>query len=218
MLKKTCVILGAGGHTRVLIDCLQFSADINLAGILDPNPALTGTSIYGIPVLGGDELLSQMSTHGVEYFMIGVGGTGNNHPRQKLFELASEQGLKPLTVQHPTAIVSANAIIGDGCQLLPGCIINAGARLGLNVIVNSGAIVEHDCTIGNHVHLATGAKLAGTVQVGSGAHIGAGATIRQCLVIGAEAIVGAGSVVVKDVPANQIVVGVPAKIFKKVSL
>jgi sugar O-acyltransferase (sialic acid O-acetyltransferase NeuD family) len=216
-MKKTCIILGAGGHARVLIDCLQLSTAVNIEGILDPNPALTGTKIYGIPVLGNDELLSEMLARGIDYFVVGVGGTSNNNPRKKLFELALAHGLKPLNIQHPTAIISSKVIIGNGCQLLPGCIVNAGAQLGMNVIVNSGAIVEHDCTIGNHVHIATGAKLTSTIRVGDEAHIGAGATIRQCITIGEKAVIGAGAVVVKNVPANVTVIGIPAGVLKKVS-
>ena len=209
--------MGAGGHTRVLIDCLQSSADVNIEGILDPNPALTGTNIYGILVLGNDEILSEMRAKGVDYFVVGVGGTSNNNPRKKLFELALKHGLRPLNVQHPTAIISARVVIGEGCQLLPGCIINAGAQLGMNTIVNSGAIVEHDCKIGDHVHIATGAKLTSTIQVGNGAHIGAGATIRQCIKIGENAIIGAGAVVIKNVPPNVTVIGIPARVLEKVS-
>ncbi len=83
------------------------------------------------------------------------------------------------------------------------------------MIINSGVIVEHDCVIDNHVHIATGARLGGTVHVMEEAHVGAGATIKQHITIGARSIVGAGAVVVKDVPAAQTVVGVPAKPLKR---
>lgn len=209
----SCVILGSGGHARVLIDCLCFYPDVMIAGILDPTPSLKGEVIQGIPVLGNDDLLGEISRFGINHFVIGLGGVGNNQPRKKLFETTLGFGLIPLTVRHPTAIISNTAVYEKGCQFLPGCIVNAGAILGSNVIVNSGAIIEHDCVIADHVHIATGAKLAGAVHVGCGAHVGAGATVRQDIVVGDFAMIGAGSVVVSDVPPNIIVMGVPAKIY-----
>jgi UDP-perosamine 4-acetyltransferase len=210
--KVSCVILGAGGHARMLLECLRFSPDIEIVGILDPSPSLQGNDWHGVPVLGDDNLLEDLSKHGVNHFVIGMGGVGNNLPRKKMFETALGYGLVPLDVKHPTAILSPSAVYGKGCQFLPGSIVNTEAVLGSNIIINSGAIIEHDCVLADHVHVATGAKLAGSVHVGEGAHIGAGATVRQGILIGEFAIVGLGAAVVKDVPPYTTVVGVPAKI------
>lgn len=210
-----CVILGGGGHARVLIDCIQMIGRIKLVGILEYDRARWGQELMNIPILGGDDLLAEIRARGVNCFVVGVGGTGNNQPRQRLYDLGLANHLKPMTIVHPTAVCSRWAKVGAGSQLLPGSIINAGAVIGVNVIVNSGATVEHDCIVGNHVHIATGAILASTVQIGDGAHIGAGATVRQCLTIGESALVGAGAVVVKDVPAHMIVAGVPARPLRR---
>jgi sugar O-acyltransferase (sialic acid O-acetyltransferase NeuD family) len=210
--KTSCVILGSGGHARMLMDCLRFSPDVEIAGILDPTPSLHGKKIHDVPVLGNDDLLGEMARYGVSHFVVGVGGVGDNRPRKKIFEAAVGYGLIPLEVKHPTAVISDTVVQGTGCQFLPGCIVNTDAVLGVSVIVNSGAIVEHDCFVADYVHIATGARLAGAVRVGYGAHIGAGATIRQNIEIGEFALVGAGSVVVANVPPNTIVMGVPAKI------
>lgn len=213
-----CIILGGGGHARVLIDCVQASGLAQLCGILDPNRTLWDQALLNVPIVGGDERLDDVIAQGATHFAIGLVGTGDNRPRQKLFELALLHGLKPMTIQHPTAIVSHWAVTGEGSQLLPGSIVNAGARLGVNVIVNSGAIIEHDCVIGAHVHIATGAKLASTVRVDDGAHIGAGATIRQGVTIGEGAIVGLGAVVIEDVAPWTVVVGVPARVLRTISV
>ena len=210
-MEQICVILGGGGHARVLIDSLLSVSQVRVHGILDPDRALWGTSQFGVPILGGDDRLADLVSQGVDCFVVGLGGTGNNRPRQRLFEFGLTHHLRPLTVIHPAAMCSSRATIGAGCQLLPGSIINAGAELRVNVIVNSGATVEHDCRLGNHVHVASGATLASTVRVGDRAHVGGGATIRQCIVIGEDAVIGAGAVVLKDVAAGQTVAGVPAR-------
>jgi sugar O-acyltransferase (sialic acid O-acetyltransferase NeuD family) len=178
--------------------------------------ALHGQDIWGVKILGGDNLLPEMVRLGVTHFVVGLGSVGDSRARQHLFEMGLSSDLKPLTVKHPSAICSRWAEVGAGAQLLPGSIVNAGAQLGANVIVNSGAVVEHDCRIGAHAHIATGAKLSGGVEVGAGAHIGAGATVRQAIRVGDGAIIGAGAVVVKDVPPHTVVVGVPARPLREV--
>lgn len=205
-----CIVLGGGGHARVLIDSLQASEGAVIHGVLDRDRSLWGQSLLGVPVLGGDDLLPGLSAQSVTHFAVGLGSVGDSRVRERLFEAGLASFLKPLTVMHPSAICSVRAEVGSGSQLFPASVVNANARLGENVIINSGAIVEHDCIIGAHAHIATGAKLSGGVRVGAGAHIGAGAVVKQDLSIGAGAIVGAGACVVKDVAPGQVVVGVPA--------
>ena len=210
------LILGGGGHAKVVIDSMRAAGALEEAAILDPDPVLWGHEVLGVPVLGGDELLPQLVKEGAAGFIVGLGAVGNNRPRQRLFELGLAMGLNPLTVRHPSAICSPSAQIGGGSVVLPSAVINPDATLGVNVIVNTGAIVEHDCVVGDHVHLATGSRLCSTVRLGDGSHIGAGATVRQVLTIGEGAVVGAGAVVVRDVPPWTTVVGVPARELRRV--
>ena len=206
-----CLILGGGGHARVLIDTIQASAVARIAAVLDPDRSLWGQTLLGVPILGGDERIPELMRQGIRHFVVGLGGVGDNQPRRQLFEQGVAHGLTPLTVRHPSAVCSPKATIGAGSVLYPAAVVNAGAMVGRNVIVNTGAIVEHDCVISDHAHIATGAALGGAVQVGAGAHIGCGATVRQGIAIGEAAVVGAGAVVVRDVAPRTIVVGVPAR-------
>lgn len=210
-MKKLCVVLGGGGHAKVLIELLQSMAEMYLCGILDADPGRWGIEVQGVRILGDDGLLPQLREKGVEYFIVGLGSTGNNRPRQRLFGLALGHGFRPLRAIHPSAIVSPSAEIGDGSAIMAGAILGASSRVGKNVIVNTGAIIEHDCVVGDHAHVATGARLASTVSVGDGAHIGVGAVVRQCIRVGAGALVGAGAVVVGDIPPRVVVGGVPAR-------
>lgn len=206
-----CVIVGGGGHAKVLIEVLRASGAAEPCAILDRDARLWGSQVMCVRVRGGDELLPVLASEGIEAFVIGVGGTGDNGPRRRLFELAVSHGLSPLTVRHPSAMCSPSSEIGAGSMVFAGAIVNASAVIGRNVIVNTVAIVEHDCVISDHVHIATGARLASSVRIGVGAHIGAGATVRQCISIGESAIVGAGAAVVSDVRPHTTVVGVPAR-------
>ena len=214
-MKRAVVGIGAGGHAKVVIEILRMNPAYELVGLLDPKIELHGQSVPGVPILGDDAYLSVLYSQGVQHFFVGLGGTGNVLPRQKLFEMACRQGMVAVDAIHPQAIVSPSVSFGPGVTICAGAIIGTDAKLGSNVMVNTAAVVEHDCQIGDHVHIATGVKLASTVQIDAGAHVGVGATIRQCIHVGHWAIVGAGAVVVKDVQAGTVVVGVPAKELTK---
>lgn len=209
--RPRCIILGGGGHARVLIDSLNLTDDVVLHGILDPTQALRGERVLDIPVLGGDDLLSDLSAAGVERFLVGLGGVGTGPERRQLFALGKAHGLTPQQVRHPSAIVSRWVTVAEGVQILAGAIICPGVILEENVVINTGVIVDHDCLIGAHAHLATGARLAGNVQVGAGAFVGAGATVIQGVRIGANAMVGAGATVIRDVGPGVTVMGTPAR-------
>lgn len=210
-----CVVLGAGGHARVLIDVLRASRSARAVAVLDAAASGRGGDVFGVPVLGGDERLLDLRRRGVRHFVLGLGSAGDNGPRRRLYARALAAGLSPLSVIHPRSMISPQAVLGVGCQVLPGAVINAGARLGDNVIVNSGAIVEHDCLIGSHAHIATGARLGGGVTVGESAFIGLGACVRQGLSIGRAAVLGAGAVAVKNISGGTVAVGSPARPLKR---
>jgi sugar O-acyltransferase (sialic acid O-acetyltransferase NeuD family) len=209
--KTLCVVLGGGGHCRVVLDSLQRLDGVVAYAVVDANKALWGREVQGVLVRGGDDQLPILRGEGATHFVVGVGGGGEKAPHVTLYELGLQAGYLPQTVIHPDAVCSAWAIIGKGTVVFPSAVVNAGATLGENVIVNTGSIVEHDCVIGDHVHVATGARICGAVKIGRGAFIGAGAVVRQGISIGAGAVVGAGSVVVHDVMPNAEVKGVPAR-------
>lgn len=209
--------LGAGGHAKVIIEILRLTGSCDLVGLLDAKSEYWGTEVLGVPILGDDSLLSELYDRGVRYAFIGVGTVGDTQPRKRLYQKVCQLGFQIVPAIHPQAVISPSVEIGQGPTIMANATLNAAARLGDNVIVNTGAIIEHDCIVGNHVHIATGARLAGTVCVGEGTHIGLGASIRQGIYIGHNAIIGAGAVVVRDVPDNVVVVGVPARVLKRVA-
>lgn len=204
--------IGAGGHAKVVLDILLQQQSCTVIGLLDSDNSRWGKSLFGIPVLGGDDMLEFLiAEDGVTTFFLGVGAVKTLVHRRKIFELAVGKGLAALDVIHTGAHISPYATIGAGVTVMAASIINASSCIGENVIVNTGAIVEHDCIVGNHVHIATGARLSGGVEIGDEAMIGAGSVIRQGIRVGNCSVVGAGAVVVKNVPDGCIVVGNPAR-------
>ena len=209
------IILGAGGHARVVIEAIRAAGVAELVAAIDSNPLLHGREIGGVMIIGGDGSLPALAASGATHFVVAVGSVRRTSLRAQLFELGLKSGLQPLTFAHPSAIRSPSSIIDAGSQLLAGCIVNTQASLGRNVIVNSGAIIEHDCEIGSHSHIASGACLCGGVIVGEEVHVGARATILQGIHVGHRAVIGSGAVVLHDVPDGDTVAGVPARSIRK---
>ncbi|MFQ5456525.1 MAG: acetyltransferase [Nitrospirota bacterium] len=204
------IVLGGGGHARVLIDLFRMCGDYEIAGILDPQ-FRKGTKIMSLPVLGGDELLKSSFDKGIKSACIGVGTTGDNRVRIRLCEMAKEIGYKIPFLIHPSAMVSKSVRLNDGVQVMAGAVIQVDSSIGSNSIINSGAIIEHDSIIGSNVHICPGAIINGGTVIGDNSFIGAGATIIHGIKIGRDAVIAAGAVVIHDLPDRIKVMGVPAR-------
>lgn len=209
------VIVGAGGHARVLAEIAKLSGKYRLAGFTDPKPDMKGQQILDSPVLGDDEILPELLAQGIENAIIGVGSVGDNGHRKSLFEKIILIGFHPAILIHPTAVLSSTVQVGRGIAVMANTTINAKAKLGDNVIVNSGAIIEHDCVIGDHTHVASGVCLASGVRIGPETHVGVGASMIQGISVGRGCLIGAGAVVVRDVPDHVVAFGVPARIVRE---
>lgn len=209
-MKEKIILIGGGGHAKVLIDLIRTNGQFEITGILDSGLKI-GSLVLGISVLGSDNLLSELYSKGIKSACIAVGSIKNNDKRKLLFENGRGCGFDIPFLIHPKAIVSKEAIISKGTQIMASAIIQTSSLIGDNTIINTGAIIEHDCKVGNHVHICPGAIISGGCSINDGAFIGAGATIMQSLNIGRNAVVAAGAVVINNVPDGVEVKGVPAK-------
>jgi sugar O-acyltransferase (sialic acid O-acetyltransferase NeuD family) len=209
-MSERIVILGAGGHGRVVLETAR-AAGLDVVGVLDARADQLGPEVLGVPVLGGDDRLERATEEGATHYLLGVGHLGDASIRRRLVAAAQAAGLQPAVAVHPTAYVSPSAKLAPGTVVLPHAVVHTQARLGEHVIVNTAAIVEHDAQLEAHVHIATAAALAGDVRVGPDTLIGARAVVRQGIRIGAGCVIGAGAVVVKDVADRATVTGNPAR-------
>lgn len=211
-MSKPIIVLGRGGHAKVVIDSL-LSGSIPVTGIVDRDPVAVGDSIYGVPVIGGDELVFSFPYDEIK-LVNGLGSIALPLARTRLFESFAASGYSFANVIHPSAIIASDAELGEGCQIMAGAVIQPGCRLGCNVIINTRVAVDHDCTIGDHVHLAPGVTLSGGVTVSEGVHIGTGATVIQGVHIGSGSLIAAGAVVIHDIPSDSTAIGVPARVVQ----
>jgi len=212
MTKQGLVLIGAGGHARVVLDIVRQAARYDIIGLLDRNSALHGTSLDGVPVLGGDDRIEVLRQQGVTHALVAI---GDNETRCRLAAGLTARGFSLATAIHPKAIVAPDVSVGAGTVMMAGVVVNPGASIGENAIVNTGATVDHDCTIGACAHIAPGVHLGGGVRVGRLTLVGIGASVIQYKTIGCNVVVGTGAAVIHDVPDNVLVVGVPARVVRQ---
>lgn len=205
-MTQELVVIGGGGHARVLIEVLS-RAGRRPIGVVDSDPGVRGREINGVPVIGDDSAILRRGADEV-LLVNGLGnrtshGTSGLEKRRAIFESFKARGYAFASVISPDAVLSSDLELAEGLQVMAGAIVQPGVRIGCNTIVNTGAIVEHDCEIGAHCHVAPGAVLCGGVSVGDESHIGAGATVIQGIDIGAGAVIAAGVVVSRDLARGQ---------------
>ncbi len=203
------LIVGAGGHGRVVLDILLAGRRCEVAGFIDNNPDIHGRRIDGIPVRGAfGELARIAAEQRATEVIVAV---GDNGVRRGMAREVDAWGLRLASAIHPSAALACNATIGRNVVIAAGVVVCAHCQIGDSVILNTGCIVDHQTMIGEGTHVCPGVRVAGRVKIEAGAFVGIGATIVPGVTVGCEAIIGAGAVVLEDVPSLSTVVGVPAR-------
>lgn len=204
------ILLGAGGHAKVVMEI--FHAAGESVAFCVANTPLDTTTLLGTPVLLGErEQLELLRSQG--YFKAHV-AIGSNSVRAKLFHQLKELGYTLTSAIHPQATISPTVTIGSGTAIMAGAVINASTVIGEGAIINTGATVDHDCRIGDFAHIGPQCGLAGNITLGDHAFLGIGTKVIPKTTIGKNTTTGAGAIVVCDLPANGLAVGVPARIIK----
>ncbi|MGB1539791.1 MAG: acetyltransferase [Rickettsiales bacterium] len=208
--ETSVVILGAGGHGRVVLDTCR-AAGIPVAGFLDGRHE-TGSLIHGAQVLGSDDELESGGFLHAHRFIVAL---GDQEARKKLSSTIRERGGRLATAIHPSCIISTTASIAEGTVVVAGAIINTDSQIGRYCIINTGATIDHDVCLEDGVQVSPGANLAGHVHCEEQVFIGTGAIIAPRVTVEENSIIGAGSVVLKDVPKGVLVAGNPATKIRK---
>lgn len=206
------IIIGAGGHGRVVLDILLQEGRHQIAGFLDSNDAIHGRRIDGIPVVGHiDDLERLIPENRIEGVVVAI---GDNGARRGVARQVDQLGLQLINAVHPSATLAHNATLGRNVVVSAGVVVCAHCQIGDSVILNTGCIIDHQTMVGEGCHICPGVRIAGRVKIESGAFVGIGATVVPRTTIGYESIVGAGTVIIEDVPPMATVVGVPGRQIK----
>jgi sugar O-acyltransferase (sialic acid O-acetyltransferase NeuD family) len=210
-IPKKMILWGGTGQAIVIRPIIEHYGS-RIIAIFDDTVGLK-SPFSDVPIYNGWSAFQQWlkrEKRGQIGFCVAI---GNPHGwvRLQFHERLSAEGLKPVAIAHPTAWIAPDAEIGEGSQIMAGVIIQPKAKIGRCCIINTRASIDHEDILEDGVEIAPGATLCGNVHAGINAWICAGATILPRITIGADAVIGAGAVVNRDVPAGQVVVGVPAR-------
>ena len=210
--KPRVVLIGGGGHGKVVLDALLESGR-DVAGFIDDDPEKAGGQVLQFPILGPSSALRDLALR--FHFEEVIVAIGDNYIRDRKFREVIAAGLKPVGVVHPGACVSRFAELGQGVVIMAGAVVNPGTVIDDNVCVNTCACVDHDNHLSRSCHVFPNATLAGGVQVGEFSYVGSGAVVNPYCPIGSHSYVGAGAVVIRAVPDGVVVAGVPAREIAK---
>lgn len=204
------IIVGNGGHSKVIQEIIYTIKGYQVIAILDDNYThMTEKKgiVYG-PLVYFENIMQRQAK-----VIIAI---GNNVIRKEVVESLNLRTDQYISVVHPTAVVSKSARIGYGTVVMAGAVINAEAKVGNHNIINTAAIIEHESSLLDFVHVSPNGTLTGNVSIGDGVHIGASATVIPNLIIQEWSVIGAGATVINNVPAYSKAVGCPARLIKSV--
>lgn len=201
------VVVGAGGHCKVVLDSLC-DEHFNRVTIVDA-VLPSGSTFQGIAVAGDDKQASGLLHQGYSHYFVAL--LGNMKLRTTLIDLYESLGFQPTTIIHESATVSNWATLEEGVLVGPKAVVNAGAHVGKHATVNTGSIVEHDARIGSFAHVAPGSIVLGGASVGEQSFVGAGTVVFPQCSIGDECTIGAGSTVNRAIAHGVTAFGSPAR-------
>ncbi len=201
------VVVGAGGHAKVIIELIQAQGCYRVVGLIDADP--TPRMVLGVQVIGADRDLPRLRGSGVNKAFVAL---GDNRLRLAIGRDLERIGFEIINAISPAAVISSSAQLGHGVAIMAGAVVNAATTIGDFAIVNTCASIDHDTMIGEGAHIGPGCALAGNVIVDRLACLGVGTSATPRTTVGEGALVGAGACIVRDIPAAAVARGVPARV------
>lgn len=208
------IIIGAGGHAKVVIDIILHEKKYQLFGLIDNNFPLDH-EVLGFKVLGSDDELSSIIEK--NHICGGVIAVGDNYRRYEIFKNIKKinQEFQFINCIHPKSNIGIDVKIGEGNVVMAGVTVNSSTTIGDHCILNTNCSIDHDNNISSFTSIAPNAVCGGNVTINQYSAVGIGATILHNITVGTNCIVGANSLVNKDADSNSVYYGVPAQFIRE---
>ncbi len=207
------IIIGAGGHSKVIVDIIKKERKYDIAGFID-NDLPIGHEIFDYKVLGKeDEINTLINKHEIFGGIIAIGDNFiRSNIEKKIKRLCNEFTF--INCIHPKSNIAFNVAMGEGNVVMAGAAINTSSEISNHCIFNTNCSIDHDNRIGNFASIAPNAVTGGNVEVGEFSAIGISATVKHNVSVGYNCIIGASSFVNKDTKSNSVYYGIPARFIR----
>lgn len=209
-MKEKIIIIGAGGHAKVVIDIIELQSNYEIIGIIAQEDEKK-KELFGYKIYKGDKYLLTFYNKGIKNIAIGIGGYKSNSLRKKIFNKVQKIGFNIPALIHPKAIVSSTAKIDDGSVIFAGVILNPEVQIRKNSIIATGSSIDHETIIEDHVLVSAGVTVGACTLIKEEVLVALGAKIISGVEIGSKALIASGAVVVNNINPETIVFGVPAR-------
>lgn len=209
---KSLIILGSGGHGKVVAETALITNNFKKIAFLDDKYEQSDRSFNfnGIKIIGKFNLAKQLLDQNI--FNSAIVAIGDSYLRLELLNELKQYGYNIPSIIHPSSYISPSCVIKNGTVVFAQVAIQSNVKIGMGNIINTSSSIDHDSVLSEGVHVCPGARIAGNVNIGSGSTIGIGSSIIQNISIGTNVTIGAGAVVIRDLGNNLIAKGVPAKV------
>jgi sugar O-acyltransferase (sialic acid O-acetyltransferase NeuD family) len=214
------VIIGAANDGELVVDLIE---DINdakpsfqILGYLDDDPKKHGATINGYPVLGPIAYYRDLPAS--TKYVVTLASAKRTYRTKQIVNRLGLQPERVVTLIHPQATVSRSASIGAGCIVLAGVRINSRVRLGNCVLVEGNVWLGVGTEVHDYAVVTHDASISGDCVLEEGCYLGANCSVIGKTTIGRWAVVGMGTVVLRNVPTRNIMVGNPARLVGTVDI
>ncbi len=171
-MNNNIIIIGAGGHGKVVAEAILSQGKYNLLGFCD-DATPPGTIVFGHYKIICNT--SQIAHFDFDFFIVAI---GNNETRKKIHELLKQQHQGAIVI-HPFTSISAQAQIEPGSVVLPGAVVSYGAHVGENCIIGSNVHIDHETIIGSNSYIRNGSSIGSNVNVASESYTNTGECIQS---------------------------------------
>ncbi len=179
-----------------------------IKGFLDDTPDVLDNFKYNCPIIASVE--HYVPQHGDIF----ISALGDGKTRKYYTLMMEQKGAEFINIIHPTAIISDGVQMGYGNIIGPNVHISNDVSVGNHTLIQTNAILGHDAILSEYSTAGAFVFVGGAAKIQKGAYLATRSTILPKANVGENAIVGASSLVLKKVPENAKVFGIPATILK----